>query len=393
MDISEFEAERYFLCLAASVLNGQKSPDMPRDVTVERLEEIASRQNMIPMLYAALSSLMKQPEGEAWQKLRKRFLSDCMRSEIQTSECQKLITYLCANGVKLLPLKGCVLKDLYPYAYLRVMNDVDMLYEGVSAQELSELMEKAGYMPEQTSSDNHDVFHKRPVMSVELHRTLLPEYSPYKSVLQDPFSKAVPDARTKNLFHMRPEELYIHIIIHAANHAEESGMGIRTLGDVYLLNCKYASSWDHEYIKSKLDNAGLAQFEQKLSSIAQSVFGENADLPPEYYLFFFRGRTYGAEHTTWEYMTDGGASRSGFILYRLFLPYKHMRKKYPVLNKAPVLLPVMWVHRVIDGMINRRGKMRAVFDHAKKIDNDSTVSTVKVMRDLGFYSKQKERRQ
>lgn len=380
-----YETEKLFLRLVATALNEEKAPQLPDDADIEGLFELASKQNMVPVIYTALNSMLEPPRGEMWQKFQKCFLSDCIRSEIQTSEYGKLTEYLCKNGVKLLPLKGIVLKELYAFPYLRVMTDVDMLYEGVTSKELSLLMEAVDYSSEQLDKWAHDVFCKKPVMNVEMHRMLVIESSPYRTILEGMFAKAEPDADTTNLYHMHSEDLYLHLLTHGAKHFEESGLGVRTLSDIYVVNQRFAASWDEEYIARQLDSVGLSAFEQKMRGMALTLFGDGKeDISESDFSFFFRGGQYGSGGKDWAYMNGGGKTRAGYLVNKLFKPYDEMCVLYPFLKKAPVLLPVFWIYRYFDVLVNRRKAIAPTLKEAGKINPENVSYAGQIMDDFGL---------
>lgn len=352
----KYEKEYAFLGIVGDVLNGKDVRPLPEGVTADDIFAIGSGQDMAPITFCALNSIKNLEKGSSWLEHQKRFLSDCTRSEVQLGEYDKLIPYLCEHGVKVLPLKGCVIKRLYPTPSLRVMSDIDMLYDGVTPQELAELMEKAGYSTENLESGCHEVFHKKPCMNIEPHRKLVADDSPYRSVLQDMFEKAVPDEKIKNLYHMKPEDLYIHVTSHAAKHFEGSGLGIRPMGDIYVLNQTYKDSFDWKYINESLVSVGLTKFEEKLRTLAYAFFGEEeANVSDEDMEVFFQGSTYGNYSDVGrKYMSKGGSSRIGFFLHRTFYPYSGMCEMFPILKKWPILLPFAWGYRIIDVLLHRR---------------------------------------
>ena len=50
---------------------------------------------------------------------------------------------------------------------------------------------------------------------------------------------------------------------------------------------------------------------------------------------------------------DYTEKKSSYFLSRLFLPYKFMKKRYPVLKKLPFLLPAMWIIRFLSALCNK----------------------------------------
>ena len=376
-------AEGEFLQCVSAVFNG-KEPGALRDgVTADDVFEIGSRQDMFPVTFCALHSVKPRPESSRWGEHEKRFLDDCMRSEIQMEECQKLIAYLCGNGVKILPLKGCVLKDIYPSPNLRVMSDVDLLYEGVSAKRLMELMEAFGYSTEMLDKGVHDVFYKKPCMNIELHRRLVADNSHYKLILDNAFERAVPDNDTPNLYHMKFEDLYIHVITHAAKHFMVSGLGVRPLGDVYILNRKYGGNWDKDYIDRQLGAAGLTKFEKKIKDVAYAFFGEETQKASEEDLeLFFRGSTYGkyGEAIRWNALAKG---KQGYILKKIFPSLSDMKLYFPVLRQHPWAYPFVMVYRWVDCLIHKSGNVKKVFA-LTRVSEAEENGVKKIMNEYGL---------
>lgn len=376
-------AESEFLQCVSAVFNGKEPGTLRDGVTADDVFEIGSRQDMLPVAFCALNSVKPKPESSRWGEHEKRFLDDCMRSEIQMEECRKLIAYLCGNGVKILPLKGCVLKGIYPSPSLRVMSDVDLLYEGVSAKRLVELMEAFGYSTEMLGKGVHDVFYKKPCMNIELHRRLVADNSPYKLILDNAFERAVPDNDTPNLYHMKFEDLYIHVITHAAKHFMVSGLGVRPLGDVYVLNRKYGGSWDRDYIDRQLGAAGLTKFEKKIKDVAYAFFGEETQKASEEDLeLFFRGSTYGkyGEAIRWNALAKG---KQGYILKKIFPSLSDMKLYFPVLRQHPWAYPFVMVYRWVDCLIHRFGNVKKVFA-LTRVSEVEENGVKKIMNEYGL---------
>ena len=56
--------------------------------------------------------------------------------------------------------------------------------------------------------------------------------------------------------------------------------------------------------------------------------------------------------------------RAGFFFRKTFLPYKSMKRLYPVLEKAPYLLPFCWPLRILKAL---RTKRKTVFYMLKSV--------------------------
>ncbi len=50
--------------------------------------------------------------------------------------------------------------------------------------------------------------------------------------------------------------------------------------------------------------------------------------------------------------------RLGYLVSRIFLPYRLMLYQFPVLEKIPVLLPVLWGVRIIKALYEKPERVR-----------------------------------
>lgn len=370
--------------LVRSIINNEKPSPLPEGVTADVLYEIGCKQKMVPMILCALNMISPRPQSENWGKYSALLAAGCMNSEAQMDEYRRIIPYLCGSGMKIIPLKGCVINGLYPSIGLRTMSDVDLLYSGASVKELADLMEKSGYTAFMLEAGCHDTFHKEPNISFELHRKLVVDDSPYRSVLDDMFDKAVPDEEIPNLYHMKPEDLYIHVIVHAAKHFKGGGLGVRPFADIYLINQEYKGNWDFPYIQKQLESVGLERFENKLRELAYAFFGDEVkEVSEEDLAFVFRAGLYGKHHdAAWWYAGKGGKTQLGFYFHRLFMPYASMKTIFPVLVKWPVLLPFAWIYRFFDALLHRRQNVAKVA--ATKISKEEVDYITRVERSFGL---------
>ena len=74
-----------------------------------------------------------------------------------------------------MPLKGSVLKDLYPENGMREMSDNDILFDASKREQSKVIMLSHSYTVEHYGEIYHDAYHKPPVLNFELHTVLFGE--------------------------------------------------------------------------------------------------------------------------------------------------------------------------------------------------------------------------
>jgi len=349
--IKNESAEGVFINLVRSLINNEKPSALPEGVTADELYEIGHKQKMIPIILCALNMVSPKPKSNNWGKYNTMLVAGSINTETQMSEYHRLVEYLCSNNMKVIPLKGCIIQELYPYAGLRTMSDVDLLYSGVSAKKAADLMEAFGYTAEQLNIGYHDKYRKEGNIGIELHRKLVVDDSPYRPVLDNMFDKAMEDDTISNLYYMKHEDFYIHVIVHAAKHLMEGNLGVRPICDIFLLNEKYKNDWNRQYITEQLSSVALDRFENKLYELAYAFFGsDDKDVSEEDLQFLFQRGSYGIsrKEKEWELNTLKYKTKFGVLFYKIFWPYSKMIIRYPILKNHPYLLPVYWVWRWIE---------------------------------------------
>lgn len=89
-----------------------------------------------------------------------------------------------------LPLKGIIMKDLYPSIGIREMCDNDILFDGQKAQQVKEIFLNHGYESIVFGMGHHDTYHKLPAYNFEMHLTLTDEslnLKNFNEYYKDPF--------------------------------------------------------------------------------------------------------------------------------------------------------------------------------------------------------------
>lgn len=307
--------------------------------------------------------------------IRKNMLLDADR--------RKIFEKMEMAGIWYLPLKGCVLKDLYPRFGMRQMADNDILYDSSRLEDLKLIFKEQGYSWQDAKGSVHDHFEKSPVYNFEMHRALFahesyPAWDEKYSAIKN---MCILDDGKQFGFHLSDEDFYVYIAAHAYKHFSNSGTGLRTLVDFYVYNLKKSGTMNQNYLRSELESLGIADYESISRRLADKLFAkpdpdfsdsltaDEAELL-EYYL---GSGTYGTvsnlvSKKMTEIQGDGkpisGATRLKYILSRLFPGRQWCKDAYPFFYKYPVFIPALWVYRIFRGLIKRRkhivGEIRAV---------------------------------
>lgn len=355
------------------------SPDKKRAeaMDLDKLYDLCKWHTIRGTVFTALNSAGIQHEGfsAAYNNaVRKNIILDSEREAI-TAEMEK-------QGIWYLPLKGAVLKELYPKMGMREMSDNDILYDKKRQNDLKEIMLARGYTAESVGKSYTDEYKKPPVLNMEMHTSLFlyGQNEKFFRYYEDMSRLMKPDEDSKYGRHFTDEDFYVYMTAHEYRHHNGGGTGIRSLVDCYVFMKAMEGKLDRGYIEEQLNQLGIADYEKErlalsmklFSSAEEPVLTDDEEAELEKYLAF---GTYGTvdnvgTNSVRKYIEkSGNKSKAGFIRARLFPDLEFMKHHYPFFYKTKVLLPVGYVWRWIKGIFTRPEKLRAEIKALKKYDN------------------------
>lgn len=321
--------------------------------------------------------------------LEKSGLSSNRTSSVISSEIRRHILFdgerirmdgvLSENGVDHMFLKGSVIQDIYPESYLRHMTDTDILIRESDREKVRDIMVNECYSVEVYEKTEEDVYYKAPVFDYEMHVALFHENigNDWYIIYGDVWDKLIPDDDDPHRYHFDDKDMYVYLMAHAMKHFSNSGTGIKTLVDIYMIEKHYGLLSD-VYVMGELKKLGLEgtvpvfiSAVNKLFTMDDPMFTEDEEA--------VIGKVFASSQhgTRKEYMqlklTDRGAHEVTFrakIRYffgRVFPPVSALDIKYPVLSKHPWLYPAVALWRLIKQPFRDNGDVIRELKRLKKM--------------------------
>ena len=306
--------------------------------------------------------------------LRKNLMLDAAR--------KKLFQYMDAEHIWYMPLKGAILKELYPRQEMRQMADNDILFDATCEAAVKDYFVKEGYEVISYAKGNHDVYEKEPVYNFEMHTSLFGEahneiWAEYYKDIQSKLNKS--DNHFQYSF--TDEDFYIYFIVHAFKHFDGCGTGIRYFVDSYVY--QNAKNLDWGYIEEELDKLGVLAFEKTFRSVSMKIFGKGEDVSQlseeEYRMLcdsMFAG-TYGNLQSGIGkklHKIQGNEDRitkntkAKYIIGRLFPPMSYYKAYYPFIYKTRIFIPFFVIFRMVRGVLQHWREMMREIRVVVKID-------------------------
>ena len=362
------ETQKSLIYLLSCSVNGI-IPDKARvqSMDLEKLYALAKSHSVQGAVCIALerAGVRNEKFYQAYKKaVRKNIFLDAERTAI-TAEFEK-------QGIWYMPLKGSVLKDLYPEIGMRQMADNDVLFDADRQYQVKEIMEAHGYTAESVGQYNHDVYMKPPVLNFELHTALFAElhteplyryYSDVKRLLKK-------NEGSDYGYHFSDEDFYVYITAHEWKHYNGSGTGIRSLLDCYVYCKVKGDTLDWDYITEQCRQLETADYEQERRQLAIKVFSSE-NLPEldeeenDMLMYYLSSGTYGSleNRVKRELKTQGKLS---FWLHRIFIPRNAMAVSVPFTAKSPLLYPAGVVWRCARVVFRKQDKIKRTVRAVRK---------------------------
>ncbi len=269
---------RYLIDVLRAFLNDREPPRPPKNMNEGTFVRYVDRQQVAGMVADELGKRSEFFSGRLMNALRRLRGRDILCDVAFQDAVCKIETEFEENGIRYLPLKGAVMKGLYPQSYQRTVSDYDVLLDerNISRAE-SLLKEKYGYK-DHLETPMHDCLTSESLLTtVELHRLLWGRS--YTPVFDDPWSRAFPienERSNKKLkYCFTPEDFYLYMVLHLARHWLFYGATVRMFVDVWLLNQKHGDLFDRSSLDKPFRNNGVLDFAQNVERACRVWFGDD----------------------------------------------------------------------------------------------------------------------
>ena len=351
--------------------------EVPSDFDLEGFYTLAKKHQIMNLCFNGASLSGMDLNTEPMQKLYRGALAEHIFHEKQTKALKELFSVFEENQISYMPLKGSVIKELYKKPELRNMVDADILIKLEEYPKIKEAMVSLGFEFIK-ESDNEIVWKKQGLLSVELHKALLPSYvEEFYSFFKDAWAVALKD-KTEYRYKMSNEDEFIYTFVHFAKHYKLGGIGIRPLCDLWvLLNER---ELDFSLLEEKLQKLSLTEFYENVKNTLNFWFADReAD---EKVLLItktilksgaFGTRSSSQNAFALRLATENQAlagKKFRVLMFKIFPNSKFIKHKYPFLEKHRWLLPLAWGMRWFDAVFVNRRKIKNGINAIKNTDDE-----------------------
>jgi hypothetical protein len=375
--MEEKQLQRVFLALVRAELTDTPIDDAIgstiKNEMLPALFCLAKKHDLAHMIAPALRKrgLLSDPSAKA------HFERAEMMATYRHTQMQYAFAQICdlfdRYEIPYIPLKGAVLRPFYRKETMRTSCDIDILIHETNLQKAVCRLEEAGFTAKEKSL--HDIsLYSQEGIHLELHFNLLENVPHLDAVLEEAWSHATHKAGF--CYEFTPAFFLFHLFAHMSYHFMAGGCGVRSLTDLFVAEHEMHICCDDA--KELLARAKIDTFACEMTRLCDAVFSQSAVALDAFFenvlSYICYGGVYGNEENKAAVKKARTNSTVKYALGRIFLPYRTMKVRYPILKKLPILLPFCWIGRFFSILFTKKGRRVA-----RELETRGNVTAQKVL--------------
>lgn len=346
---------------------------------IEQVDELLYISQINQINYLVLGKMLTWniPE-EKKNTIRMRIKKTIVLALLQVTELSKIEQAFEQNHIKCQPMKGALLKFIYPKPEMREMSDIDILVDEKCFKKSREVLEGLGYSLYK-DIDHHMIYTNENGILLEIHRSLYDvktdknQYEYFKDL-----SKCDKREGYEYIYDFDLEDYYVFMIAHMARHFYKKGCGIRNLIDLYVFHEKYQNDINWDYVNVELKRLGIYDFDFHMNKMSRIWLANepNSALYDSLFVYMMNDGVYGKDANGFWNMyrikkdINNQDSKKKLKRWYYFPSLDYMQEYYHFLQKAPFLLPIAWMIRGVNGVLGIRGTGKDRLRVVKHIDKE-----------------------
>lgn len=346
-----------------------------------RILKLASSHSLLPLIVQHFLKTAESAPGIV--PLPDKAVIDFARMKVihqaqRTADLELLLDYLKKVGLHPAIMKGIVCRELYPVPAARPSVDEDILIRPEEFDSYHSELTAYGFSTstdpsEFVESDEITYYSTECRMCLEVHKYPFPRnqtaYAHLNGWLEGAVDRAVEQKCGRIvLLTLCPTDHLIYMLFHVYKHFLHGGFGIRQVCDIGLFSEKNIDKIDWDSVRRTCREAGIYTFaaavfavalrhllgETPLANVLDAELLSSIDEMPLLDDIMDSG-VYGTStmsrmHSSTITLSAAERTRKGKkganLMTSVFPSLGYMRGIYPILKKAPVLIPIMWASRI-----------------------------------------------
>lgn len=376
------------ITLIRSALTGESLP-LPEGFSLQEAYPLVQKHQIPNIVYEGAVNCGVDKAQPIMKELFQKTYRCLVYNARQMAAIEKLYKAFDSAGIDYMPLKGCNLKRLYPKPEMRIMGDADILIRIEQYEKIESIIQPLGYHVVKES--NHELVWDNGDLHLELHKRIVADHHAVASAYYgDGWSFAKVQEGTR--YAMTPEDELVYLFSHFTVHYREGGIGCRQLMDIWIYQ-KTHPQLDQVYLRSQLKNLQLLDFYDNICKTIDAWFADRQqDAMSEYIIqVILSNGSWGTMEKRAIAQVSKNTDLDGIkdrqrkmLLWSVFPALPRMQQIYPVLHKAPVLLPVMWAVRWCGLLLKQRKRISHWVKTHESVDKEAVAEYQAAMAYVGL---------
>lgn len=384
------ETQAYIIALIKSALTGKTvlptaTPDWDEIINISLKHQIFS------MIYYGIFNSNAEIPSEKLAILESCVFKGLSVDQNQIYALNSIEKEFTANKIDYMPLKGSLLKYLYPKTDMRTMGDIDILIREEQYDRIAPIMQRLGYTFK--AETTHDLEWNGRSAHIELHKSLIPpQNTDFYGYFGTGWSKAIKSADNPFCYALSDEEQLVYLFTHFVKHYRGSGIGIKHITDIWLFLSTHPNTDEKKVLKA-LKSMGLDVFYLNVTETLENWFNNKpANEMTEYITeYIFESGVFGVAKNGFIFNAAIRTNSSGVtdskirhIIALIFPSFSSMRLAYPVLKHYPILLPFVWVRRWLKGIFLKRNVFKREIKNLHYLNSEDINKQKKALDFVGL---------
>lgn len=352
-------ARRIFLDIIKNIINPSSETVLDGEID-GAFQKIICKMAYVHDLAHLLSSesvkkdVLTNPTEKAF--VNKQQIMSIYRYERLNFDYQEIKETFIKEKIPFVPLKGLIIRSLYPEPWMRTSCDIDVLVKKEDLNRAVEALKKNNKFVQYGKVNYHDISLFSPSnVHLELHFSIKENIECIDKLLDKVWDYCENTAENPFEFKETNEFFVFHTLAHMLYHFKAGGCGIRPFMDLYLLHKNF--ELDLEKLESMIKECGITKFYENVKLLSEVWFEdkEHTDLTLSMEDYVFSGGVYGSKENDLA-VKKNKVNRKSYIFNRIFSPYDVIKNRYPILQKHKWLTPFYQVRRWIESLFKNKAK-------------------------------------
>lgn len=337
-------------CLIRNEITGEALPDNI-EYDVDKLIGLSKRHDLAHLVSDALirNGIINEKSSD-YKNVKKLKLIAIYREVQRAQAYQEIASVFSEANIQYVPLKGLLIRDMYPQAWMRSSCDIDILVHENDLKKAAELLVNAGFTTDGKKT-YHDMSFFKAKVHLELHHNICEDNEQIDRLLSKVWDHVEPVngiecKETKDYF-------VFHHVAHMFYHFIGGGCGVRPFLDLWIMN--KCGLCDSENLMLLLEATQLIKFYNVIREICGIWFEgkERTDIAASVERFILKNGVYGTSDMSSRSLIIRKNGKIRYIFSLVFPPYNEMCINYQILKKHCLLLPAFYFVRIIQKIFGK----------------------------------------